>query len=346
MAQIDYIGSRTQHAVQGLPLSPAVFIPGVWGANGTGCTGIVTTGAAAVKPGAAGTNCSTTGNQNSRFALTIANPAQGNQYAGGGGGSIIEANSAFGNYNGMIATVQHRLSSTFSLTVNYTWSKCLNDVDPQGDISATQVENPSNPAMDYGRCASEIRNIFNTILIAKSAFPIHGVAGYLLNNWELAPLVHITSGQAFTVTTGSDVSLTDVGNDRPNQIPGINPYNYVKIYAGAATLATRSYLNQAAFCTNGEASCAAFAPALGTYGNIGRNSFNGPTLFNSDAQLSRLFPIEGKVALDLRIEAFNVLNHPSFSNPSSSNPASGSFGEISGTSNGARVFQLGGKILF
>lgn len=346
MIQIDYVGSRTQHMVQGLPLSPAVFIPGVWGPGGTGCAGIVTTGPAAVKPGAAGTNCSTTGNENSRFALTIANPAQGNQYSGGGGGSLVESNSAYSNYNGMIATVQHRLSATFSLNSNFTWSKCMNDVDPQGDISGTQVENPASPKMDYGLCGSSSKNIFNTSLIAKSAFPLHGVIGYIANNWELAPLLHITSGQPFTVTTGSDVSLTDIGNDRPNQIPGTNPYHYVKIYAGSATLATRSYLNQAAFCTNGEASCAAYAPALGTYGNIGRNSFYGPMYLDADAQLSRLFPIREKLTLDTRIEAFNVLNHPSFSNPNSSNPASGSFGEITGTSNGARVFQLGGKLSF
>jgi hypothetical protein len=68
--------------------------------------------------------------------------------------------------------------------------------------------------------------------------------------------------------------------------------------------------------------------------------------FESDAQLSRLFPIKERFTLDMRIEAFNVLNHPSFSNPSASNPASGSFGEISATSNNARVFQLGGKISF
>ena len=79
-AQLDYIGNTTRHDPLGSPLSPAVFIPGVWGPHGTGCGGIVTTGPAAVKPGAAGTNCSTTKNQASRFVLTMANPAQGNQY--------------------------------------------------------------------------------------------------------------------------------------------------------------------------------------------------------------------------------------------------------------------------
>ena len=107
--QVDYIGNRTHHAPIGLPLDNAIFIPGVWGAGGTGCTGIVTTGPAAVKPGAVGTNCSTTGNQNSRFALTVANPQQGNQYLGGGGGSVLVGDSSIGNYNGLVTTVQHRL---------------------------------------------------------------------------------------------------------------------------------------------------------------------------------------------------------------------------------------------
>jgi hypothetical protein len=85
---------------------------------------------------------------------------------------------------------------------------------------------------------------------------------------------------------------------------------------------------------------------LGTYGNEGRNDINGPMAFQFDSQISRLFPVTEKANLDLRIEAFNVLNHPSFSNPGSSNPSSGAFGEITGTSIGARVFQGGLKLIF
>ena len=165
----------------------------------------------------------------------------------------------------------------------------------------------------------------------------------------ISPLLHTTSGTPVNVSTGSDISLTDIGNDRSNQIHGVNPYNYKKILQ-SSSLATRSYLNQAAFAQVtapcGATFTAAMCPQLGTYGNLGRTSLNGPMLFNMDAQISRRFPIDERFSLDTRLKAFNVLNHPGFSNPNSGNPASGIFGYITGTSNGARVFQLAAKILF
>jgi hypothetical protein len=130
-AQVDYIGNGTRHDPVGLTFDPAIYVPGEWGTGGAGCAGIVTTGSAAVTPGAAGTPCSTTKNENSRFALTIDNPAGtnaagnpsgGNQIEGGGSGSNIVDDEATASYNGLISTTQHRLSNTFSLLANWTWS--------------------------------------------------------------------------------------------------------------------------------------------------------------------------------------------------------------------------------
>jgi hypothetical protein len=71
-----------------------------------------------------------------------------------------------------------------------------------------------------------------------------------------------------------------------------------------------------------------------------------------DAQISRIFPIHESLALDLRLEAFNVLNHPNFANPDAKVTDS-TFGQVSalasnGTNNtfGARVFQGAVKIKF
>jgi hypothetical protein len=337
--QLQYIGNRTDHAPIGLPISPAVFIPGVWGAGGSGCTPIVRTGPAAVKPGAAGTPCSTTTNQASRFALTITNPLQGNAYTGGGPGSVITGDSANANYHGMVATMQHRLSSTFSLLANYTWSKCLNIEDAQGDLAGTTVENPNNPRRDYGPCGSDFRHVANIVIIAKSQFGLPRIESLLFNNWEVAPLVHLTSGAPFTVTAGQDNSLTDVGNDRPNLVAANQTYTRQTLRS-ASGAANRGYLVPASFSQIP-------TTAFGGYGNIGRNSFRGLPQYQVDAQVSRIFPIHESLNMTLRLEAFNVLNHPNFATPDAK-LTDGTFGQISGLTTGsqARVFQGSVKFIF
>ena len=371
-ATLDYIGNTTRHDPVGYPFDPAVFIPGVWGAGGTGCAGIVTTGPAAVKAGAAGSNCSTTGNQTSRFLLTQENPAGtnaagkatgGNQYQGSGAGSVIIDDEATANYHGLISSIQHRMSSSFSLLANWTWSKCLDIEDAQGDLAGTTVENPNDLAMDYGPCGSDFRHVENVILVARSGFKNHlnRFERLVVNDWELAPLIHIQSGEPFTVTSGQDNSLTDVGNDRPNLVPGVNPYAEAK-FRKATGEANREFLNPAAFaqvtaaCTS---TTTGGCPALGTYGNIGKNSFRGPKALQFDAQISRIFVIHENWSTTFRLEAFNVLNHPDFNPPSGSTNGSlaansgsaavltsSTFGQVASTYNQARVFQGSVKINF
>jgi hypothetical protein len=338
-AQLDYIGNATRHDPIGFGVSPALYIPGVWGAGGTGCDPIVKTGPAAVKPGAAGTPCSTTKNQTSRFLLTIANPSQGNQFKGGGGGSVLVSDTASASYNGMVATLQHRLSSTFSLLTNWTWAKCLNIDDASGDYAGTSVEDINNPSLDYGPCGSDYRSIENMSLVAKSSFHLGNRASrLLLNDWELAPLMHISSGGPINVTSGSDISLTAIGNDRPNLVAGVDPYHEVS-FRSVKSQANREYLNPDAFA----------APATpGTFGNISRNAFRDPKSFTLDTQISRVFPIHESRALTFRLEAFNTLNHPNFSGVDGnlSHVSTGTFGQVSKTSNDARVFQGAVKFSF
>ena len=56
------------------------------------------------------------------------------------------------------------------------------------------------------------------------------------------------------------------------------------------------------------------ADITGTYGNAGRGIIRGPGSFNIDASLTKNTKIGG-LATELRLEAFNVLNHPQFANP-------------------------------
>jgi len=333
--QVNYTGNKTSHIPLGLPISPAVYVPGVWGPNNTGCPGVVTTGPAG-KNGVPGQPCSTVSNSAQRYYLTQLNPVQGYQY-GGGNQSALVGDKGMGNYNGLITTVQHRLSSTFSLLFNHTWSKCLNNADANGDLAGSSVQNPYNPGMDYGPCGSDYRHVENLVLVLRSKFSIaNRFTRTAVNGWEFAPLVHITTGAPFNVTAGVDNSLTAVTLDRPSLVPGVPVYLHTPIRS-AAGQTNRGYLNPAAFC-----SAACVAP--GTYGNIGRNAFRGPMVYQFDAQVSRVFPIYESFNATLRLEAFNVLNHPNFSNPTASF-ASATFGQISGAS-APRIFQASVKLAF
>jgi hypothetical protein len=357
-AQIDYIGNHTSNMPTGTPIDPAIFTPGTWGPGGTGCGNVQIAGPAAKAAGVTGGGvvgkaCSTTNDQQARFALTEANPLYGNQYLGGGGGSVLVNDIAWANYNGVVGTLQHRLSSTFSMLANFTWSHCLNISDAGGDVTGTTVQNIYNYGGDYANCGSDYRKIFNTTVVYKTAFHIaNPILKYAANDWEIAPLIRAISGAPINVVSGSDISLTDTGNDRPNVVPGVNPKSYVKIEK-LASVPTRTFLNLNAFCSVASAANPCANPvAPGAFGTGGRNSVAGPGYLQNDAQISRIFPIVEKVNVTLRLEAFNFLNHPNFSNPSSSNPSSASFGEISSsTYSGSttltqRVFQGSLKVSF
>ena len=86
-------------------------------------------------------------------------------------------------------------------------------------------------------------------------------------------------------------------------------------------------------------------PAPYTFGNTARNSLRGPGFVNFDVSLFKNFYLRESVKVQIRAESFNILNHPSFSNPSATFNT-GAFGSVTSTSNNNRQIQLAAKILF
>jgi hypothetical protein len=54
------------------------------------------------------------------------------------------------------------------------------------------------------------------------------------------------------------------------------------------------------------------APAPGFNGNVGRNVLTGPRLFDMDMSVSKSTKITERIALNLRLDAFNVFNNSNF----------------------------------
>lgn len=324
MFSINYLGNHGSHQWLGQGINPAVYIPGKW--NGPGTCGKMVTNPD--PSGKLGTDCSTLGNPNDRTMLTLANPTQGVSYSPTM--TLIDDGNDT-SYNGVITAIQHRMSNNFSFLANYTWSKCMALGDNPGDIAGPFFEHTDNRRLDRGPCGFDVRHIFNTTIVARSNFhSLQGWKGVLANNWQVAPLIRILSGTPLNVTSGIDNSRTGIGLDRPNLINPGAVYTGNKIQQKA----NLGYLNKAAFAQN----------AVGTYGNLGRSAFRQPNYYNVDMAVSRIFPVHEKLNFQLRMEAFNVLNHPNF-NAFTTGLNSGNFGNATGAAD-PRIFQLAGKFTF
>jgi hypothetical protein len=276
-------------------------------------------------PGQCGSSpCSTVANTNSRRIFSRLNPQAGSAFS-----SLASVDDG-GNssYNAMLATLNHRLRKHFSLLLNYTWSHCINENGIQSEISGGYYQDPNNRAGNRGNCNTDIRQIFNASLVAGTPHLTKSLAGRLIGDWELSTIVTARSGFWFSPGTGTDASLTGVGADRPNVTGNANDINNPSI---------NKWFNTAAFSKN----------QPGTYGNARRDSIVGPGNYRVDMALFRNFPFaifEKPQSLQLRIEAFNALNHPTFDNPNATLNSS-NFGKILGASD-PRIMQIALKYIF
>ena len=96
-----------------------------------------------------------------------------------------------------------------------------------------------------------------------------------------------------------------------------------------------NYLNPAAFAL----------PALGTLGDSGFFSVEGPGFWTVDVALSRMIPVGGAQTIELRLEAFNLLNNFNWGNPVTTLDTP-TFGQIQTQAGDPRILQFGIKYGF
>jgi hypothetical protein len=78
-------------------------------------------------------------------------------------------------------------------------------------------------------------------------------------------------------------------------------------------------------------------PGLDTIGNVGRNTFFGPSFFNADLSIAKTVTIHENIAMKFRMDAFNGFNHINPGNPGGNIESDGTIG---GAAPGALPRQL------
>ena len=120
---------------------------------------------------------------------------------------------------------------------------------------------------------------------------VDGMWGRLFKDWTIASQLTAGSGLPFTPVSFLTVAGTGYVGVRP-RLTG----------APAEPVAPGSYANLAAYA----------APLPGSWGDAGRNSIRGPRQFALDASVARVFRLRGRLNLEWRVAATNVLNRVTF----------------------------------
>jgi hypothetical protein len=256
---------------------------------------------------------------------TVANENSRRLYPGLGAVELASS-YVYGEFNSLQVNVTKRYAKGFTLVSNFVWSKTIDNTSSAAEGNAGPP-NPFNFRSARGPADFDQTARFNLSAVYElPRFKVTGVKNVLLNDWRINVIAVVQSGLPFTVVSGTDRSLSGVGNDYADLVGNtVRP-------SGANRL--QQYFNTAAF-----------APAaLGTFGTAGRGILRGPGYFNVDASLFKDFKFTERWKLQFRAEVFNVENRANFQNPTAS-VSSGTFGRITSAYD-PRVMQFALKLFF
>jgi len=267
-----------------------------------------------------------------------------------GGLNVFDSND-YSNYGALQFIFKRRINAGLGFQFAYTLSKSKDNRswDPSlSGVSTGSVQAASSTPFDlrdrnlnYTWSDFDRRHVFQGTYVyelpfgkgRKFAGDLPSVVDYVIGGWQMAGTVLWASGRPFTVYSGI--------NTVSNVVQSTADCNGCTRNSGRLVLETgRNFWFDAA--TRSQFS----APAPGSIGNTGRNFFIAPNYFQWDSSLSKKFRLGERVSFDIRLDARNVLNNPSFDNPTAVINST-IFGRINDSvTNNARRIQLSGKLSF
>ncbi|HET9369996.1 MAG TPA: carboxypeptidase regulatory-like domain-containing protein [Vicinamibacterales bacterium] len=243
------------------------------------------------------------------------------------------------SYDALQVRMDQRLYRAVAFSGAYTLGNSMDDASgffpSAGDANFPQDSN--NPDAEWSRSNFDVRHRFTLTGLYEIPFGANrrwdrdGVVATILGNWDVHGILTLQSGAPFTVAIHPDIDNSNTGranlgfgsNDRPNQVGDPT----------AVDQSERQWFDTAAFVF----------PPFGTFGDVGRNSLEGPGYKNLNLAFSRNVAL-APGTLQIRLEFFNLFNWTNLGLPDNF-LGSPTFGQI--LSAGApRRFQIGVRFLY
>lgn len=213
-----------------------------------------------------------------------------------------EANIIDSNYDALQVTLKKRFSQGLQFTVAYTWSRTFDEGSSIAGYGGetNRVQNDHDAPADYGPSAFDMpQRLVMTYLydvpIGKGRkFNAGRLGNEVLGGWKVSGIVTESDGVPYTIFCCSSGSNEDQMGTTRSQDYRVNLVGNPKI----ANPTVLQEFNTAAFTT----------PALGTFGNLARNTMRAPGIHEGDLSFFKDFHFTERHQLELRLDIFNVFS--------------------------------------
>jgi Carboxypeptidase regulatory-like domain len=264
-------------------------------------------------------------------------------------------------YHSLQAKITHRLSHGLQIQGAYTWSHAIDDSnDPLAPAAGNRgfPRNSLDLAEERGNSDNDIRHIavisyiWETPFGKGKAYLNSGVVGKIFEGIQFSGLTTLQTGHPFDVFSTTDMERTGLSGRADLVGDPFAPGSNTEANAGGSKV---WFTNPGAFSGRADADG---GPLFVAPGSVGRNHFYGPSFVNFDLTFSKTMKVTERVAAELRVECYNIFNHPHFTNPGADAAVLGNqlgspiFGEITSTvqrpdaTTSARQMQVALKVNF
>jgi outer membrane receptor for ferrienterochelin and colicin len=284
-------------------------------------------------------------------------------------------NAVNSNYNSLQASVKHQMSHGLLFNVDYTYSHSIDNGSTWHSGATTAngagagegyTTTNTDPGLDRGNSIYDIRHrLVVNYVYQLPGQSLRGVAGAILGGWAYNGIWAFQSGAHWEPTISSSSDLDQISDTTKTCTAADIPNNCVNLGGdfnldGGNNDRPNSSIQHATFTrdtwANGWAKSGQTnlpvlsAPCLGCVGNLGRNTFLGPSAWYADMTLSKIFKITERVNMKFDANGFNVFNHANFllanvGGGANNNITHTQFGQAKATLN-PRELQFGVKISF
>jgi hypothetical protein len=254
--------------------------------------------------------------------------------------TLYRNNVGHSTYHSLQARLDKRFSAGFTLGLNYTFSRLIDDAGAvfdsailTGPVTAYQAADSFNRRLEKDVSTGNMPHVLSGSFVWEipvgrgRRLQLTGWRNLLAGGWQIAGIARAQSGSPIAVTQQPNLNaFAGFGIQRPNLLR--DPH------LPSASRATGRWFDTSAFA----------AASQFTLGSSSRNPVRGPGFRTIDLMVGKSLAVTERLRAEFRAEAFNTTNTPQLGNPN------GAFGTVAfGTITAAfdpRVYELVLKIHF